>query len=124
MKRLTREEYLAEATTAYNKMINDLGMEFLTIGTNYSENTEGWTLRDMVSEAQYQLDVCYEEDNANADGRSIRDLIDRYSVDEDDARRWHADWLAKTRRLRRFINKYKAEALKNTCKTGHCSKFD
>jgi hypothetical protein len=104
--------------------MNGIGCEFATIGTDFSENTEGWTLRDMVSEVQYHLDCCYEEENANADGRYIDQYMDMYGVDLEEAEQVHADWLQKTRKLRAFVTRYKKEALLTTCKTGHCSKFD
>lgn len=113
-----------EAKKQYNKTMNDLGLEFLTIGTNFSEDTANWTVRDMVSEAQYQLDVCYEDDNANADGRTVAGFMDIYGSSREDAEEAHAEWLKKTRALRAFIRKYKAEALKGKCAAGHCSKFD
>lgn len=116
-----------EAKQQYNKIMNDLGLEFLTIGTCYTEFPEEkaqWTIRDMVSEMQYQLDVCYEDGNANAEGMSIRWLMDHYNVDYAAAKADHELWLKKTRRLRAFINKYKAEALKVGAVSHHCSKFD
>lgn len=113
-----------KATKQYNEIMYDIGLEFLTIGTRFSENTDGWTLRDMVSEMQYQLDVCYEDGNANAEARDIEFLMDAYGMDEETARADHAAWLKKTRRLRAFINKYKTEALKVGHVTSHCSKFD
>lgn len=113
-----------KAKRAYNDIMNDIGMEFATIGTNHSENTEGWTLRDMVSEVQYQLDICYEEGNANEEARSVSFLMDAYGMDSETARAEHEAWLKKTRKLRAFVNKYKNEAMLTKCKTGHCSKFD
>jgi hypothetical protein len=114
-----------EAKKQYNKTLNSLGLEFLTIGTSFSENTDNWNLRDMVSEAQYQLDVCYEEDNANADGRTVAGFMEIYSgASREEAEEAHAEWLKKTRALRAFIRKYQAAALKEKCTQGHCSKFD
>ena len=112
------------AKQQYNKIMNDIGCEFVTLGTSYSENTENWTIRDMVSEAQYHLECCYEDGNANAEARNISFLMDAYGMSEEIARADHAEWVRKTRRLRAFINKYKTEALKFKCVTGHCSKFD
>jgi hypothetical protein len=119
--RLTTYE---KAKRTYNDIMSHIGCEFATIDTDLSENTEGWTLRDMVSEAQYHLERCYEEGNANADGRYIEEYMDMYGADLAEAEDVHADWLKKTRRLRAFINSYKTEALRTTCTTGHCSKFD
>lgn len=113
-----------EAKKRYNALMNDLGLEFLTLGTRFSEDTDDWNLRDMVSEAQYQLDVCYEDGNANSDGRYIYEYMDMYSVSLEEAQEVHKAWLSKTMRLRNFIKKYKAEALTMACTMGHCSKFD
>lgn len=115
---------IKKATQEYNKLMNDLGLEFLTIGTNFSENTDGWTLRDMVSECQYQLDVCYENENANSEGRYIEEYMDMYGASLEEAEDVHKGWLSKTRRLRNFIKKYKTEAMELKCAAGHCSKFD
>ena len=113
-----------EAKKRYNRLMNDLALEHLTIGERLSEDTAEWNIRDMVSECQYQLNVCYEDENANADGRSISEMIDRYGYDEDSAREEHKRWLSKTMRLRNFIRKYRDEALKETCTMGHCSVYD
>lgn len=113
-----------EAKARYNDLMERFGLEFLTIGTDFSENTEGWNIRDMVSECQYQLDVCYEEGNANSDGRYIEQYMDMYGSDEKEAEYVHKEWLSKTRRLRNFIKKYKDIALTEICVSGHCSKFD
>lgn len=113
-----------KAKTEYNALMFSIGYEFCTIGTNFSEGTEGWTLRDMVSEAQYHLDCCYDDYNDCSDGRNITDYMDKYGTDYEDAKDAHEDWLKKTRKLRAFVNRYKQEALTTKCTMGHCSKFD
>ena len=40
---------------AYNKLMNSLCLEHLTIGTAYSEGTEGWGVAEMLKELKYQL---------------------------------------------------------------------
>lgn len=112
------------AKKQYNALMNDLGLEFLTIGTSFSEDTDGWNIRDMVSECQYQLDVCYEDNNANSEGRYISELMDMYCMSEEDAMDVHKDWLNKTRKLRNFIRKYQNIAMQEECTAGHCSKWD
>lgn len=113
-----------EAKKRYNGMMNDFGLEYLTIGQRLSEDTDGWNIRDMVSECQYQLDVCYEDGNSNSDGRYILDYMDMYGSTYDEAEDAHKSWLSKTMRLRNFIKKYKEAALKMQCSVGHCSQFD
>lgn len=108
----------------YNAIMNYICCEHCTIGTNYSENTEGWNLRDMVSECQYHLDCRYESGNANSDGRSVSDYMDMYGCDREDAEDAHREWLKEVGRLKRFIDKYKAEAMTMKCTSGHCSKYD
>jgi hypothetical protein len=112
---------MENAKTQYNRIMNDLGLEFLTIGTRFSENTERWNLRDMVCECQYQLEVCYEDGNANSDGRIIRDYMDMYGCSKEEATNAHSIWLSKTKKLRTFINKYKREALKLNGVMNHSS---
>lgn len=125
MKAVT-DAIVKEAKKRYNSMMNDFGMEYLTIGTNYSQDTDNWNLRDMVSECQYQLNVCYEDDNANSEGRSISDYLDMYSASyaEAEAEAIHKEWLSKTQRLRNFIKKYSEYCEDIRCASGHCSKFD
>lgn len=113
-----------QAKKRYNKMMNDFCLEHLTIGDRLSENTENWNIRDMVSECQYQLDVCFEDGNSNSEGRYTHELIEYYGYDEEDAKQEHARWLSKTTRLRNFIKKYKEIAMTMDCSDGHCSKFD
>lgn len=113
-----------DAKKKYNKLMNELGLEHLTIGTNFSEDTENWNIRDMVSECQYQLDVCYEEGNANSEGRYIDEYMDMYCVSYDDAVDAQKAWKSKTMKLRNFIRKYEKVAVTMSCTSGHCSKFD
>lgn len=121
---MTKEMIFEEAKKRYNRMMNDFCLEHLTIGTNFSEDTDGWNIRDMVSECQYQLDVCFEDGNANSEGRYTYEYMEMYGTTYEDAEEIHKDWLSKTMRLRNFIRKYKTEALKVKCTTGHYSKFD
>lgn len=107
-----------KAKIEYNNIMFDYCWEHCTIGTSFSENTEGWNLRDMVSEAQYHYDTCYESGNLNEEGR----YINYWEIDSScllDKRRYlsfirhnnyvkemHEEWLRKTRRLRTFITCY------------------
>ena len=43
---------LESATKRYNRIMNEICCEHLTIGTSYSENTDGWNIRDMVDEVE------------------------------------------------------------------------
>ena len=121
---MTNDKIFNEAKKRYNSMMSDFGLEYLTIGTNLSEDTENWNVRDMVSECQYQLDVHYEDGNANAEGRYIEEYMDMYSVSFDEAETVHKGWLSETRRLRNFIKKYSEYCEGMNCVSGHCSKWD
>lgn len=112
-----------EAKTRYNRMMNAFALEHLTIGERLSENTENWNIRDMVSECQYQLDVCFEDGNANSEGRYTRELMERYGYSPEEAIDIHAEWLSKTTQLRNFIKKYKT-VMEESCTEGHCSCWD
>lgn len=114
------EKQLARATARYNSIMWDAGYEFATVGETLSKNTEGWNLRDMVSEAQYVLDLwqspdCIWYQDAHAGG---------CISDPDELRAAYKYWYGTIQRLKRFINAYKDEAVKMTCTSGHCSKFD
>ena len=118
------KEIFEEAKKRYNRLMMDYCIEHATIGTNFSENTEDWNLRDMVSEAQYHLDCCFEEGNANSEASNIEYLMDTYGVDRDIAKLDHADWLRKVRRFRAFIKAYEGAVKDIKCAQGHCSCYD
>lgn len=95
----------------YNGIMYDLCLEHLTIGTRFSENTEGWNLRDMVAEADYNLSCYYESGHCRCDDRFL-------SKDE------YKTWLSETGKLKRFIKAYEPFIHNLKCTTGHCSKYD
>lgn len=103
---------LKRAIERYNDIMMRIGYEHNTIGTHFSENTENWNLRDLVSEAQYTLDCYYEEGHANGDMR--------YSDDEYERKLWKSE----TGKLKRFIDAYEPFIKDLKCSTGHCSRFD
>lgn len=104
------------AKKRYNALMNDAGMEFATIGTDYTEDAESknqWTIRDMVSEIQYQIDCHYEYGHDY-----FLTLQGEWGID---SRIRQKKWLYK---LIRFVNAFKEEALKEKCFERHCSKYD
>ena len=107
MKELNMEKIVKR----YNGMMYFMCLEHLTIGTRFSEGTEGWNLRDMVSEAQYQLDLHYDEDTMTG--------MERYS-DIDGGKQWRCE----VGRLSRFIAAYVPYIEELECVEGHCSKYD
>lgn len=110
-----------EAKKLYNRIMNDMCLEYLTIGTNLSEGTENWNLRDMVCECKYQLECHYEDGNTNSDGMTVAHYMDMYGGDIEDAKYVHSMWLSEVRKLSNFINKYKAETAKMAPTQGHAS---
>lgn len=103
---------LTKAIKRYNSIMYAMCMEHLTIGTRFSENTEGWNIRDMVSEAQYQLDIHNDPDTMTG--------MMRYSVLEGERKEWRSE----VGKLTRFINAYKPFIEGVECVEGHCSDFD
>lgn len=99
----------------YNDIMNSLCREYATIGTRLTEDAENksqWTLRDLVSEIQYTLDVYRDPQSTPYDsahfmgGQELK------------------DWRSSCARMQRFINTFADEAMKYQCYENHCSKFD
>lgn len=131
-----KELDMKKAIKRYNDLMDSLCMEYNTIGTRLSEDTDNWNLRDMVSECQYVLDCCYEEGNSKSDGRypeywafTAEDILDKNRYDRvvrhnNEEKEEYKRWLSRTRRLKNFINAYEPYIKDMKCATGHCSKFD
>ena len=71
----------------YNKLMNSLSLEHLTIGTVYSQGTEGWGKEEMIKEVKYQLSLYYQWGTSAGDMR------------EDDPVAWRKE----VGRLKRFL---------------------
>lgn len=106
------EKGLKRAIKRYNDIMIILGYDFSTIGTAYSENTEGWNIRDMVAECDYFLGTYYEEGYVNCDMR--------YSYNLEERKMWRSE----TGKLSRFIEAYKPYIQGVKCFVKHCSRFD
>lgn len=79
------------AKRRYNSLMTELCYEHRTIGTDLSEETENFTIKDMANECKYVHDTFYEEGHANNNlKRTDRAL-----------------WQSQKDRLWRFWNKYK-----------------
>lgn len=96
----------------YNDIMMSLCYEHNTIGTEFSQNTENWNLRDMVAECDYVLSCYYEEGHVNCEMRHSKDKHERMI------------WISETKMLKEFINNYKPFIKNMKCFEGHCSKFD
>lgn len=103
----------------YNKLMFHLCLEYLTIGTSYTEDPARlnyWNLRDLVSEVQYHLDV-YKDPNCTY----YNDAHNKFMPDHKEI---YNQWRRDIGRMERFIKRYKDEALTMECYSGHCSKYD
>lgn len=105
------------AITQYNDIMYSIAREYLTIGTkDSSEEVQDWNLRDMVSEMQYTLGN-YE----NPDCIYWQDAHDECQPPD---KPWYREWVNVKKRMKRFISRWEAEALKLECVQYHCSKYD
>lgn len=100
-----------KAVKRYNNIMFDICIEHVTIGTNFSEDTDGWNIRDLVAECDYQLSCFYEDGHASADMR----------YGEPDERKF---WRSATGKLERFIKAYEPYIEGITVKCNHCSQYD
>lgn len=104
----------------YNDIMFSISREHNTIGTSYSEGTEMWNLRDLVSEMQYTLDM-YEDTSCiyweeahepdqpkNSKGVGI----------------WYSEWVSVKNKMKRFIKAYEPFIGDMICHEGHCSIYD
>lgn len=105
------EARIKRATERYNNIMTFIAREHLTIGTRFSEDTEGWNLKDMVAECDYQLRTYYESGHTNEEMRR---------GDEGERKAW----VSETEKLKRFIFAYLPAINGMNCTAGHCSKYD
>lgn len=110
------ERRMKTAIKKYNELMYYLGLGFNTIGTDESEETENWGIREMVDECEYQLGMYYEKGTAQYDAlhdmdgemMTLETLMDKeqftkYMIRKD----WVDDEKKKVQALRKFINHYK-----------------
>ena len=126
------ERRLKAAVKRYNKLMYTLCLDHLTIGTRDSEFPEKkaqWTLRDMVSECQYQLNMYDEE--GTAQWEALHALDDCDPRESEGYRRYYEEHIGEVqaaksemRALRRFINAYKGDIGGIWCYEGHYSCWD
>ena len=105
---MVTEKQFESAKRKYNQIMMTIGYEHVTIGTDWSESTENWNLRDMVAEADYWLSTYYENGHCNYDLR----FEDRKM------------WVAQTGYLKRFILHWLPYVEDIQCAEGHCSQYD
>ena len=100
------------ATKRYNVIMESICYEHNTIDTPFSENTDGWNLRDMVAECDYTLSTYYEDGHCNAEMKTSVDIEERKM------------WKSETEKLKRFIETYRPFINELKCVSRHCSKYD
>lgn len=105
-----------KAIAQYNEIMSSICRAYNTINTSFSDGTKNWNLRDMVSEMQYTLDIyddesCIYWEEAHDDSQPAH-------------KPWLKEWINNKARMKRFIKKYKDEALKMECVQHHSSCFD
>lgn len=103
---------MANTITTYNNIMTAVAREYNTIGTQYSEGTEGWNVRDMVAEVQHVLDVFLDPDSGEYEDAHDTPVIAGY-------RPWYEQYKNLVRRMRRFIEAHKDEAMTMECATEH-----
>lgn len=89
-------ENIGKVIVRYNALMETIGYEHSTIGTEYSEDTENWGIKEMVEECKYYLETYYEG------GHSNNDL--RYGSSDE-----KKEWASHVGKLKRFIAKYKEQ---------------
>ena len=114
---------IKQATKTYNNIMRDLCLEHCTIGTNLSEDTENWNLRDMVAEMDYQLNIWLDPDCMY-----YIDAHDEYQptiqVGNRTVGEYLYNWQKEVARMKRFIAKYETQITNLQCHSEHCSRFD
>ena len=78
----------------YNDIMFECSYEHSTIGTEFSESTDGWNLKDMIDEAEYLLGCYYEPGNIRYDEM----LTDKAAFKA---------WKKETKMLRKWIEDFR-----------------
>lgn len=103
----------------FNNLMYSLGREYVTIGTSDTSaniNNKNWNLRDLVSEVQYWLDFWQNDDCIYR--------VEAYATSYPDHKERYNQYINDIARMKRFIARYKEEALTMECTQEHCSKYD
>ena len=105
----------SDAKQEFNDIFNQLGLDYLTIGTQNScyKNTKYWTLRDLVSEAEHQYSSMY-------NSLKLRDFDYLKTSDRQEM----LNLIESCRKLKSFIDKYKMSISYMFSFDRHSSKFD
>ena len=106
----------SRALKTYNNIMYDIARDHNTIGTKAAENTDEWTLRDMVSEMQYTLDQYMDPDCIY--------WMDAHDECQGFSKPWLREWQNATRRMKRFIKTWERAAIMEQCAVNHCSDYD
>lgn len=114
------QKTIATAVKRYNKIMFSICREHLTINTDFSEGTDNWNLRDLVSEMQYTLDIWQDQ--------TCMPWLDAHYEKQPRYNHSCGDWLYNYRlevaKMKRFINTYKNYIDDLECIEDHCSIYD
>lgn len=104
----------------YNEIMFSINREYLTIGTDKSQNTENWNLRDMVSEMKYTLDIY-----ADPQGMYWEEAHDPSQPKRSNGvGQWYYEWMQTMRKMERFIDNYARHIGYMECHEPHNSNYD
>lgn len=113
---MTEKEFKA-AVKRYNGIVYDICRDEVAVHSDNKE-TCNWTLRDMVSEMQYILDIYNDHDCVYYEDAHAP----LYEQGSD--RPWYRQWISDKGKMERFIKRYEKAALELECYENHCSKYD
>lgn len=99
------------AIKKYNEIMMSIGYEHNQIGTEFSEETDNWNLRDMVAEMDYTLSTYYEEGHVNHDMQY-------------DGSDWKKMRVSEIGKIKRFIKRYEPFIKNMECAEPHSSNYD
>ena len=109
-----------EVIKRYNSIMFSISREHLTIGTGFSEGTENWNLRDLVSEMQYTLDI-YEDQGCVY----WEEAHDPYQPKRSNGvGQFYYEWVLTKNKMKRFIKAYEPFIEGMECSEGHSSIYD
>ena len=106
-----KSKLFEDAVNRYNHCMFVTCYEYNTIGTDFSEHTECWNIRDMVAEVDYILSTYHEEGHCNYEMKN-GDFDDKIA------------WINETNMLKGFIRDYEPFVKDVKCHIHHCSKYD
>lgn len=96
----------------YNKLMQSLERDDLTVGTKQFEKPDRWNIRDLVCECDWLLSTYYMNNHKNGE-MCFSDFKDVRQC-----------WQSETEKLKRFITAYLPFCDGIKCVEYHCSRYD